>query len=223
MKKSAIILILLTVVLYARVDVIDTQVLDLGKNTMNPVFSDDGNYLLFSSLDGAKYYDLRKGKAQIFAEGAYDYKMDSDGRIRYRVDSFVNKLKVNSVKVFDSGTKETEVLLDKKRLDVIPADTDHGIYYIEKDVVKTENKLAKPVSKPVIMPYSNGLLLYTYGTSKVIRPAGEDKFYIWPAISPDNTKISFVDIHDLYVTDLNGNVEFVIKEARAPKWSPDGR
>ena len=214
---------LFVVVLSAQVQVSQTEVLDLGTNVMNGVFSDDGNYLLFSSLDGAKYYDFRKDKSQLFADAAYDFKMDENGRIRYRVDSFVDQLKVNSVKIFDSRTKETETILDRKRLDVVPAVTDHGVYYIEKDMVKTDNKLAKPVSKPVIMPYHDGLLLYTYGTSKVLRPAGEEKFYIWPAISPDNSKISFVDIHDLYVTDLNGDVEFIVKEARAPKWSPDGK
>ena len=222
MKRSALILMLFAVVLSAQVRVSDMKVLDLGDHVMNAVFSDDGNYLLFSSLDGVKYYDLDNKTSELFASAAYDYKMDIDGNIRYRVDSFEDQLKVNSVKVFNMGSKETNIILDKKRLDVIPAVTDHGVYYVEKDVVKTDVKLAKPVSKPIVMPYSDGLLLYSYGTTKVLRPAGEEKFYIWPSISPDNTMISFVDIHDLYVTDLNGSVKFIVNEARAPKWSPDG-
>jgi Tol biopolymer transport system component len=56
-----------------------------------------------------------------------------------------------------------------------------------------------------------------------MRPAGEEKFYIWPSVSPNNDKLCFVDINDLFVSDLNGNIEFKIKEARAPKWSPDGK
>jgi dipeptidyl aminopeptidase/acylaminoacyl peptidase len=223
MKKSAIALLLFTVMLTAQVRVSDTQVLDLGKNAIRPVFSNDGKYLLFTSYDGAAYYDIEKEKLNYFSGSASDYSMDSDGNIRFRVDSFVDGMKMNSVKEFDTKTGKTVTILDKKRLDIVPNITDHGVYYIEKNAVKTNTMLAKTVSKPVVMSYDRSLLLYSYGTAKTLKPAGEDKFYIWPSLSPDNSMICFVDINDLYVTDLNGKVKFKINEARAPKWSPDGK
>lgn len=223
MKKIAVFLMLFATLLSAQVLVKETQVLDLGTNTILPVFSDDGQYLLFNSLKGGSYYKLSDKKTTVFAASAYDYRMDTEGVIRYRVDSFVDKLHVNSVKVFDSKTNNTEIIIDKERLDIVPKVTSHGIYYIEKDILKTNNALSKAVSKPVVFSYDRSLILYTYGTAKTMKPAGEDKFYVWPAVSPDNKMISFVDINDLYVCDLNGDILFKIDEARAPKWSPDSK
>jgi tricorn protease-like protein len=223
MKKIAILLVLFTVVLFAQVKVANIEVLDLGTNAIMPVFSDDGEYLVFSSRDGGSVYDLKDGKTIHFSAAANDYSMDAEGKIRYRVDSFVDGLRMNSVMVYDTKLNENTIVLDKKRLDIIPNITDHGVYYMEKAALKTNNVLAKPVAKPVVMSYDRSLLLYSYGTSKLLKPVGDDKFYIWPSVSPDNSKIVFVDINDLYVIDLNGNIIFSIKEARAPKWSPDGK
>lgn len=223
MKKSAIVLMLFAVVLSAQVTVTDTKVLDLGHNTIQPVFSEDGKYLLFNSTEGAKAYELKDGKAITFSESAYDYTMDADGQIRFREDSFIDGRRMNSVKVNDINSGKTTTILDKKRLDIIPKITDHGVYYIEKDVLKSDNTLAKSVAKPVVFSHDRSLLLYSYGTAKTLKPAGEDKFYIWPSISPDNSKIVFVDINNLYVCDMNGKVQFHINDARAPKWSPDGK
>lgn len=223
MKRSAIILMLFAVVLSAQVRVSNTEILELGNNTILPVFSDDGKYLVFNSMEGAKYHDIEKNKTHVFAASGSDFCMDADGKIRYRVDSFENDLRVNSVMIHDSKLNRTETILDKKRLDIVPKITEHGVYYIEKSEFKTNSQLAKPVSKPVVMSYERSLFLHSYGTSKLLKPVGEDKFYIWPSVSPENDKIVFVDINDMYVSDLNGNILFKINEARAPKWSPDGK
>ncbi|MEA2076574.1 MAG: hypothetical protein U9O95_00985 [Candidatus Marinimicrobia bacterium] len=223
MKKITVFLMLFATVLSAQVRVNDTKVLDLGNNAILPVFSEDGKYLLFNSMDGAKYHDLKNNETQVFAGTANDYSMDMEGKIRYRVDSFVNGMRMNSVLLHDSKLNETVTILDKKRLDIVPKITHHGIFYIEKEILKTDNTLSKTNSKPVVLSYNNGLLLYSYGTAKMMRPVGDDSFYIWPSVSPDNSMISFVDKNDLYVIDLNGNIKFSVKEARAPKWSPDGK
>jgi tricorn protease-like protein len=223
MKKLVIILMVFVVILSADVQVIKSDILDLGNNTIQPVFSQDGQYLVFGSQEGASYYRIDDKSLTRFAESAFDYSMDAEGNIRYRVDSFVNGLRMNSVKVFESKYNKTTTIIDKKRLDIVPTITDHGVYFIENNALKTDNSLAKSISKPVVFSYDHSLLLYTYGTSKTMRPAGEEKFYIWPSVSPNNDKLCFVDINDLFVSDLNGNIEFKIKEARAPKWSPDGK
>ncbi|MCF7832093.1 MAG: hypothetical protein K9N05_00780 [Candidatus Marinimicrobia bacterium] len=223
MKKIAVFLMLFATLLSAQVMVTEVQVLDFGRNTIKPVFSDDGQYLLFSSFEGGNYHKLSDNKTTTFASAAYDYSMDVDGKIRYRTDSFVDDLHMNSVMMYDSKINETTVIIDKKRLDIVPKITEHGVYYLEDSKIKTNNVLAKPSAKPVVMSYNRSLLIHSYGTSKILKPLGEDKFYIWPSVSPDNSKVVFVDINDLYVIDMNGNVIFNIKEARAPKWSPDGK
>lgn len=223
MKKRAMLLMLTAAVLFAQVGVTEVEALDLGTNTIQPVFSENGQYLVFNAIEGGSAYNLGTKKITRFAESAFDYSMDSENNIRYRMDSFVDGRRMNSVMFYDLKDNKTTTIIDKKRLDVVPKVTDHGVFYIENDVLKTDNTLAKSVSKPVVFSYDRSLLLYTYGTAKTLMPAGEEKFYIWPSVSPDNSMIAFVDINDLYVSDLNGNILFSIEEARAPKWSPDGK
>ncbi|MBU0713420.1 hypothetical protein KJ762_02690 [bacterium] len=223
MKKITVFLFVFSVILSAQVRVMETQVLDLGTNTILPVFSDDGKYLLFTSTEGLKYYDLTKRTSSRIADMGYDYSMDNAGNIRFRVDSFDKGLRLNSVLLYDIKTKTTTKILENKRLDVVPQITDHGVYYIENETVKTNLSKSVSKSKPVVFSYNRSLLLYSNGATKILQPVGDEQFYIWPSVSPDNTQICFVDKNDLYITDLNGAIYTFVKEARAPKWSPDGK
>ena len=125
MKKIAVFLMLFTIVLYAQVKVTKIEVLDLGTSAIMPVFSEDGDHLVFSSMEGGSVYDLKDGKTTRFSASANDYSMDAEGKIRYRVDSYVDGLRMNSVMLYDTKLNETTTLLDKKRLDIIPNITDH--------------------------------------------------------------------------------------------------
>ncbi len=223
MKRLFILFVLLCAGLSAQVNVTQTKTLELEKSAMRPVFSADGEQILFTSSTGLYYHDLNTKQSTRFADSGYDYTMDSNGDIRFRGDTYENKFKLNSIYLYQSDTKATEIILDKKRLDVLPAITDHGIYYVEQKQVKNDFAKASAISKPVAFAYDHAIMLYSYGTTKIMRPAGEDKFYIWPSVSPDNTQLCFVDRNDLFITDLDGNVQSIIKEARAPKWSPDGK
>ena len=221
MKRILTVFLLLTAMLWAQVSVSSIETLKPGENLMDPVFSDDGKFLLYTSLDGGQYMDLNTEKSTNFAIAAYDYSMDIDGNIRYRIDTFVDKRKVNSVKIYNKNSKNTDVLVDKQRLDIIPSIKDHGIYYVQNETINGLHKMASSVSKPVVMSYNNSLILYSYGTSKIMTPSG-DMYYLWPSVSPNDDMIAYTDMKDLVVTDLNGNILFTIDEARAPKWSPDG-
>ncbi|MFA6618378.1 MAG: hypothetical protein WCT23_04850 [Candidatus Neomarinimicrobiota bacterium] len=222
MKRALTILLMFTIILSANVRVSNVEVLNLGDNLMDPVFSDDGNFLLYTSLDGGNYLNLNTKKSTNFAIAAYDYSMDKSGNIRYRIDTFIDKRKVNSVKIYNSNSKQTEILIDKQRLDIIPSIKDHGIYYVQNEAVNALHKKASSVSRPVVMSYNNSLLLYSYGTSKIMTPSG-DMYYLWPSVSPNDAMIAYTDMKDLVVTDFNSDILFTIKEARSPKWSPDGK
>jgi len=223
MKKITIFLVFLTMILSAQVRVTKTEALDLGANTILPVFGKDGNHLLFTSKEGLQYYDLVQKTSIRIADGGFDYIMDNEGNIRFRVDSFDKGLRLNSVYMYDTKTKNTSKILENKRLEVVPLITNQGVYYIENKTIKSN--LSKSVSdtKPIAFSYDRSLLLYSGGTTKTLKPAGEEKFYIWPSVSPDNKQLCFVDKNDLYITDLDGAIYTFIKEARAPKWSPDGK
>ncbi len=222
MKKIATILILSAVVLFAQVRIIDTQVLEIENNAIQPVFSADGNYILYGSNDGLYSYQLKEKKATRFAESGYDPVMDTEGMIRYRFDNYNKGYRLTSFLVYDSKTKKTEFVLNNLRLESSPKITNHGVFYIEKDAIKNNFAKATQTSKPVAFTLNNKVVLYSYGTSKILTPAG-DHPHLWPSVSPSQDKLCVVGGNDLYICDLNGNILSEIKNARAPQWSPDGK
>jgi len=223
MKKIIAVFIVFTMILSAQVRVLKTEVMDLGDRTIQPVFSADGKYLLFASSKGLQCYDMAKKTSFQIAAAGTDYSMDIHGNVRYRVDTFDKGMKMNSVYLYNINTKSRTQLLEKKRLDVVPKITETGIFYIENNDLKNTLSKSTTISKPVVFSYDRSLLLLNNGATKKLRPLGNDKFYIWPSISPDNSKMCFVDKNDLYVTDLNGSVLISEREARAPRWSPDNK
>ena len=222
MKKIAIILMLSAVILFAQVRIIDTQVLEIGNDAIQPVFSADGNYILYGSDDGLYNYQLKEKKATRFADSGYDPVMDEDGVIRYRVDNYNKGYRLSSISVYNTKTKETEFVVKNKRLDSSPIITNHGVYFIEKDVIKNNFAKATQSSKPVAFTLNNQVVLYSYGTSKILTPAG-DRPHLWPSVSPTQDKLCVVGGNDLFICDLNGNILSETKDARAPQWSPDGK
>jgi len=222
MKKIAVILMLSAVVLSAQVRIIDTQVLELGNNALQPVFSADGKYILYGSDDGLYSYQLKEKKATRFAESGYDPVMDDQGVIRYRTDIYTNGYRVSSFPVYDSKTKRTDLPIKNVRLESAPKITNHGVYYIENNAIKNNFAKATQTSKPVAFTLNNKIVLYSYGTSKILTPAG-DHPHLWPSVSPSQDRLCVVGGNDLYICDLNGNILSEIKNARAPQWSPDGK
>jgi len=222
MKKIAFILMMSVVVLFAQVRIVDTQVLELGNNAMQPVFSADGKYILYGSDDGLYNYELGEKKFTRIAESGFDPVMDEYGVIRYRTDNYTNGYRVSSFPVYDSKTKQTDIMVKNVRLESAPKITNHGVYYIEKNAIKNNFAKSTQSSKPVAFTLNNKVVLYSYGTSKILTPAG-DHPHLWPSVSPSEDRLCVVGGNDLYICDLNGNVLSEIKNARAPQWSPNGR
>jgi hypothetical protein len=221
MKRFAVILLLTTAVLTAQLRVVGTEVLDLGKDALLPRFSADGEYILYGAPDGLYTYEIRNGISLRFAESGYDPVMDEAGVIRYRTDNYERGRRTSSVAVYDSRTQKHEFLLRDIRPDAMPKITDHGVYYVEKSRIKTEALRSSRPSRPVAFVLGNSVVLYSYGTSRILQPAG-DRPHIWPSVSPQGDKLCVVGGNDMYVTDLSGKVLFTIEDARAPQWSPDG-
>lgn len=222
MKKTLLISMLMSTLLFAGVRVIDTKAIDTGRNALSPVFSEDGKYLLFGSDDGLYTYDLDKKKAVKFAENGYEPVMDENGMIRYRVDNYEKGYRLSSFSVYDSKTKTTEFIVKNKRFNSAPLITNHGVYFIENNTIKNNFAKATQISKPVTFTYENKVVLYSYGITRILTPAG-DRPHIWPTVSPEQNKFSVVGGDDLYVCDMTGYVLFTVENARAPQWSPDGK
>ncbi len=221
MKKIMILTSIFCIALFAEPRITGTRVLDLGHEAQMPVFSGDGNYILYRSYDGLYRYDIGKDTFHRFADEGYDPVMDEEGIIRYRVDNYERGRRLTSIAVYNPDTGEFSYAFRNKRLDAAPKITDHGVYFVEKKAIKNNFAKASRVPAPVAFTYDNAVVLHTYGTSKLLQPAG-DRPHLWPSVSPAQDKFCVVGGNDLFICDLNGNVLATVNDARAPQWSPDG-
>ena len=221
--KRIFILLFLAGILSAQVRVTDTRILNTDDHSaIDPVFSADGNCIVYGSDEGLFIYDLSKDKSDRFAESGFEPVMDDQGLIRYRTDSYKRGYRTSSFRVYDTKTKRNDLMIGNLRLESAPKITNHGVYYIEKNRIKSDLTKSVRISKPVAFTLDNKVVLYSYGTSKILSPAG-DKPHIWPSVSPVQDKLCVVGENDLYICDLNGNILSKIEDARAPRWSPDGK
>ncbi len=222
MKRIAGMLIALTVLLSAEVRVSSVQVLDLETNALLPLFSADGKYILYGAGDGLYTYERSTQTATRFAESGYEPVMDEKGVIRYRIDNYDKGYRLFDFAVYDIKTKTRSIIEKDLRLASAPKITNHGIYFIEKETIKNNFAKSTQVARPVAFTLDNAVVLYSYGTSKMLMPAG-DRPHVWPSVSPTQDKLCVVGGNDLFICDLNGNVLSEIRDARAPQWSPDGK
>lgn len=222
MKRYVLIMLLLAAGLYAEVRVREITQLDLHRDALLPSFSADGSTILFSSDDGLYRYETASGRILRYAGSGYDPVMDREGKIIYRLDRYEKGRRLSAILCYDSRSGKSETLIPSFRPDMAPRITDHGVYYVENKRILGQRLEFSRISQPVAFSWENALILYSYGTSKVLRPAG-DRPHLWPSVSPDADKLCVVGGNDLYVSDLNGKVLFVREDARAPQWSPDGR
>jgi Tol biopolymer transport system component len=102
------------------------------------------------------------------------------------------------------------------------------LFYVENSIVKKENIekqsfLKNSKSSKAIYVEDNNLILVNYNQSKVLNPLGEG-LYVWESFSNDGKKILFsYGNQGTFVCDLEGNILLNIKDARYPKFSPDGK
>jgi hypothetical protein len=221
MKRFGLLLLVFTSGLFAQISVVQLEVLDVNRDAMLPVFGEDGRHMLFRSSDGYYTYDLQTQEARRFSENGYDAVMDKEGRIRYRVDHNERGLRKSSIEMYDTRDQSRTTLVKPFRPDMAPQITNHGVYYIEKKRIKSNMLMTAETAKPLAMVWDDAVVLYSYGTAKKLKPAG-DRPHLWPSVSPKQDKLCVVGGNDLYVSDFNGNVLFTVKDARAPQWSPDG-
>lgn len=222
MKRYLLLLLLLTAGLFAGIGVKKAEVIDIEQDAMLPVFSAEGRHLLFRSGDGLYIYDLQTKNSERFSEGGYDAVMDVNGQIRYRLDHYENGLRKSSIELYDTRSKNRSTLIGPFRPDMAPTITKHGVYYIEDHRIKSNMIKAAEAAKPQAFVWDDAVILYSYGTAKRLKPAG-DRPHLWPSVSPNADKLCVVGGNDLFVSDLNGNLLFTIEDARAPQWSPDGQ
>lgn len=222
MKRLTLAIALMVVGLQAQISVEKIELVDFAKNAFQPVFSEDGRFLVFRAEDGVYTYNLSSKESEKIAQSGYEPVMDSQGRVSYRLDTYIEGRRLGSIVTYDTQKKSQLTASQAIRFDVAPKITSHGAYYVSDNKVSHKTSLRDESSKAVAFTYGDAVLLYTYGTSKLLQPGGNMP-HLWPSVSPDETQLCVVVGSDILVSDLSGNVTFVIKDGRAPKWSPDGK
>ncbi|NOX65138.1 MAG: hypothetical protein GXO85_04890 [Chlorobi bacterium] len=200
-----------------------------------PQVSPTGESIIFSSenYDGIWQYNTANGKIEkiIDAPGAgYEPKFSLDGtQIIYREDQFINKLKYSSIHEFDLKSKTDEILQTKARNVTPPLERPREAvaYVVNKNLVikNISNKLRKTdfSNERIVTIENTQMIVYQNGKRKVYAPL-EDGSYLWPSVSPDETKLLFtVAGVGTFVTDFDGNIISEIGYAHYPKWSKDGK
>lgn len=221
MKRLTLAIALMVVGLQAQISVEKIELVDFAKNAFQPVFSEDGRFLVFRAEDGVYTYNLKSQASEKIAQTGYEPVMDAQGRVSYRLDTYIEGRRLGSVVTYDTKKRSQLTASQPIRFDAAPKITTHGTYYVADSKVSHKTSSADRVSKAVAFSYGDAVLLYTYGTSRILQPGGNIP-HLWPSVSPDETQLSVVVGSDILISDLNGNVVSVIKDGRAPKWSPDG-
>lgn len=201
-----------------------------------PKFSPDGSKIFFTHANykGIYYLSLENNtlvKLNNEDGAGYEFNVSQNNIVYYRTDHYVNGRKYSSLKSMDVNTKAVQLIASDKRFLSTPKSLNNNIIAytinnrIQRFIPKSVNNKVEvsSIEKPYVEIEKSKLALIESGTKKIITPVGKGN-YIWPSISPDNSKLLFtVAGKGTYVSDLNGNILADLGYANYPKWSPDGR
>ncbi len=202
-----------------------------------PKFSQDGTKIFFTTdnYKGLFLYDLKTKFIKILNNetgAGYEFNAANTGNlVFYRSDKYINGRKYSTLKSMDINTGIVENIVSDKRDLSTPRYIGNNkiVYSVENNLnVISANKTLKKSSiaimdKPFALIENSKIALYIGGKKKILAPLG-NKNYIWPSVSPDNSKLLFTCAGEgTFVADLNGNIISRLGYANYPKWSPDGK
>jgi len=201
-----------------------------------PKFSPDGSRIFFTHANYKGIYYLNLGDNKIIqlsdeAGAGYEFNPTQNNLVYYRTDRYLNGRKYSSIKSFNLSTKNVQLIAVDLRFLSTPKNLNNNIiaYTVDNRIQKfipknTENKVeVSTIEKPYLEIEKGKIALIESGVKKILTPAGNGN-YIWPSVSPDNSKLLFtVAGKGTYVSDLNGNILVDLGYANYPRWSPDGK
>ncbi len=202
-----------------------------------PKFSQDNSKVFFTSSNykGLFYLNLSDNSITKITDdngAGYEFVIDpNNNSVYYRSDKYINGRKYSSIKAIDLQSLKVKTIESDKRDVSTPKMLDNGnvFYTVQKDMRSFNNKALKqktisllPV-KAFVQIENTKIVLYREGMKKVLAPLGNGN-YIWPSLSPDNTKILFTFAgKGTFISDLNGKILVNLGYANYPRWSPDGK
>ncbi|MDE7153162.1 MAG: hypothetical protein K2O00_01805 [Muribaculaceae bacterium] len=196
-----------------------------GKVIVNkPTISPDGTFAVVSDLGSSALnrVDLATGKLTLITDNGsgVDLQISEDGQtVVYRqVTTDKHHLRRTAVRSHNlANGAEQEILKPSRSLNGV-AINGTEVVAIEKGRAKSKNLGKNKIARPVVSIQEGHLNVTVNGKTRTLDPQGRSS-YLWPALSPDGTKIVYwVAYEGCFVCDLDGSNPVSLGELRAARW-----
>ncbi len=191
-----------------------------------PTLSPDGNKLLLTkqNFTGLYLYDIdSKIIVKITDKQGAGYNpifSENGTKVFFRENEYEGMRKISAIYEYNINKAQKSIVETKKRNVSPPQIVKNQLYYTVDSKAKklSLNNTIDNVEELFVLIERQKIVLYINGVKKVISPKGEGN-YIWPSLSPDNTKILFTFAgRGTFISDLNGNIISELGILNAPKW-----
>lgn len=191
-----------------------------------PTISPDGNFVVVSDAgsDALTRINLADGATTVVTRNGngHDVAISADGsRIVFRQNSVNrNHLRMTALKSVDlTSGRETELVAPTRRLSTGVAMAGNSVTAVENGRAKARNLAGGSAVKAPVVSINYGHLDYTAdGRTVTLDPQGRGS-YLWPALSPDGTKIVYyLAGRGCFVCDTDGSNVRALGMLRAAKW-----
>lgn len=173
----------------------------------NPVLSADGKIMLFSSDDhtGLKALNMAKGSITVLDESTgagFNPIFSNDGKtVIYQTALLIDGLMNRDVRTFDLATGRTERIAQMSREEINLSELSGRTDYVTADY--------------------DCIVVARNGKAEQIRPLADAHSYLWASLSPDGTKMVFVEpFQGVFISNLDGsNPVNIAKKGAFPSWA----
>ena len=210
-----------------RVTSVEVLPLDGTRQWSAPRFSPDGTRLYVTSPDyrGIWEYEFARNTVRQLTDepgAGYGFALSADGTLlAYRRtigDDVRTRRQELVLRRLDEPAGEV-VAADRKL--PLPAFSENRIVYREMPAAE---RPATPSPDVTLLGIDDTrIALLVDGSRRLVDPLGTGR-YIWPALSPDRTRIAAVQMErGALVCDLEGTLLALLGRCNAPSWTWDGR
>ncbi|HRZ96697.1 MAG TPA: hypothetical protein P5084_04015 [Paludibacter sp.] len=227
MKKILLIFVLFGQLIFAQqVGFLSVKTIEKlnGNGFYHPVFSPTSDFLIVTNMnfEGLKMISLKTNEVKTITEekgAGYGVRISDDGNsVLFRKTELIKNLKYSSLHLLTLNNNSQKQLISRTRDNFTSSFSANKPYFV-KGVKLNRKSVPQSELKPVIQIEDRKMILYKGSNRTKLTPNGENASYIWPSVSPDQTKIVYtVASKGTWVCDINGSNVRSLGKLSAPKW-----
>lgn len=228
MKQLSIISLMMIGLLHAQLSVSKVERLPIPavEQWSNAQFSPDGSsiFLTNAGMNGIWEYSPATNLLRTITDAprsGYGFTVSSDGStIGYRTtlrEANGTEPRVQSAVTVDLRTLEKRTIETNNAVEI-------PVFVSNKAVFRKSISSSAPSTVPVLIGTDDdGIVLAQEGRTYSVDPFKGGR-YIWPALSPDRTKLTAVEMsRGAFLCDVNGLNPVRLGKCNFPQWTPDGK